>query len=499
MLPIRVPSFIGVPFHGLVIDGVLTLPNGQTMPYAGSVSSFTQILRNPAGVANARARTPDEQAADTAVGMQWLDYGIRNGNSFNRRALGQGKPWMLYSDPAGTVWLFVLDRINDVGVVKPRLYNLGPFGRLRHGGAPPPDYSINTLLWSADITPSDDEAIGAENTYVQELLQNTQGTKALYKIFRQITGSYYAERYDWVRIGVDADGGRRMSDLYELTISGTGSLELGSIGQGISVSASLVADFGSLYTDNSVSISQVSELDVTGECGGGAIALSSFQVFIGNSPQGPSVAGSNELTQSFSAKLNAYYGASDVVQYVERSYTNRHTYTLSASASATQDINTPNVTYCYLFDGSSTTFDELEAGVTNAGVSINGAWEQTRERAGSYDDCVTGLTSELPYECSAAPTVAVNTVSLVESGSLESAEIYVTRLTAHGGIIVAQGYDDNGTKRYTRTVIAPDGNTLALAPVDAPMTYDKIRPDGVAWNPVTGQIVSYPGQVVGFV
>lgn len=499
MLPIRVPSFIGVPFHGLVIDGTLTLPNSATMAYSGAVSPFTQILRNPAGVANARARTTEEQAADTAAGRQWLDYGIRNGVRFNGQFIGQGKPWILYSDPAGTVWRLELDRVNDIGVVKPRLYNRGPFGRIRHGGSAPPDYTLNTLLWSADITPTDDESLAAENTYVQEILQNAQGTKALYKIFRQITGASYAERYRWVRIGVDTDGGTRMSDLYELTISGTGSLEPGFIGQGISVSASLVANFSTLYSDSSVSVSEISELDITGQCRG-ANALTTFQVYVGLSAAGPSFGGSNEFTESFSAKIDAYYDDLDAIKYVERSYTDRHTYTASASASATQDIDPPNVTYCYLFNGSSTTVDELSASVTNAGVTISGAWDRTRNRAGDYDDCVTGLTSELPYECNAqTPVVSVVTTSEVETGALEEAEIYLTRLTAHGCIIVAKGYDDAGTKRFTRTVVAADGNTLALDPVEAPMTYAKLSPGGIAWNPVTGQIVSYPGQVVGFV
>lgn len=498
MLPIRVPSFIGCPFHGLVIDGTLTLPNSQTMPYTSAVSAFTQVLRNPAGVANARARTAEEQTADTAAGRQWLDYGIRNANRFNGEALGVGKQFVLYSDPAGSVWLLVYDPILGDDTVRPRLYLKGLFGRVRHGGASPPDYSLNTLLWSAAITSSDDEAI-TNSFYVASLLQNETGSKVLFKIHRVIRGDVYAKRYDWVQYATSGvNAGRRLSDLYELTISGTGSTEIGTLGQGISVSAALVADFSDLYTDTSSNTGTIIT-DIKAECAG-PFGSKVWQLTKDGSALGTSYAENTEQITEFDAKIDAYYGDSDIITYIERASRDGSEYTVSASTSASISDDGVTTTICRSLNGTEIYETVLESSVAHAGSTVSGSYLLSSSGTGPGEVCVEHPIGDNVPICSESTEFTLSMDSTTtETGSAEGAEVYFRVITNHGLIMVAQGYDDNGTKRYTRTLIAPDGNTLVIDPVDAPMDYTKMTASGVAWNPVTGQLVSYPGQSVGFV
>jgi hypothetical protein len=469
------------------------------MSYAGTVGPFTQVLSNPAGVANARARTAEEQTADTAAGRQWLDYGIRNGLLFNGKQLSN-KPWMLYSDPAGSVWLLELDQILGSSQMRPRLYLKGLFGRIRHGGSAPPDYSLNALLWSADIDPSDDESISADNTYSQAILQNATGTKALYKIFRLIRGDTYAQRYNWIAYGGDSEvnGGARLSDLYELTISGTGSTEIGSLGQGISVSASLVADFSTLYSDASSNTGTI-RTDIQAECAG-PFGSKTWQLTKGGSALGTSYAESTEQITDFEAKIDAYYGASDVITYIERAARDGAEYTVSASASASISDDGVTTTICRSLNGSELYEAFLDASITHAGVTVSGSYLLSSSGTGPGEVCVEHPIGDNVPICGESTEFTLSMdKTTTETGSAEGSEVYFRVITTHGLILVAQGYDDSGTKKYTRTLIAPDGNTLALDPVTAPMDYTKMAPTGVAWNPVTGQLVSYPGQSVGFV
>lgn len=95
----------GCPWHGLVSNGQLPLPNGQTMPWPqpGSGQPWergsTALVRHPD--AAPITRTPDEAAADAADGRQWRNQAMISGGTIYGRSLSGG--W-LYIDPAGDVW-----------------------------------------------------------------------------------------------------------------------------------------------------------------------------------------------------------------------------------------------------------------------------------------------------------------------------------------------------------------------------------------------------------
>ena len=94
----------GNPFHGLVKGGQLTLPNGATMPYPQPVGEHwkkgsTELIKHPN--APGITRTPEQQAEDTAAGLEWWDRAILSGNQL----YGKELPGWIYIDPNGDRWL----------------------------------------------------------------------------------------------------------------------------------------------------------------------------------------------------------------------------------------------------------------------------------------------------------------------------------------------------------------------------------------------------------
>mgnify|MGYP003675782807 CR=1 FL=1 len=96
----------GCPWHGLIKDSQLTLPNAATMP-----------MRQPNGLAFERGsthlialptapvteRTTDQQEADDLAGRQWLNKALIAGDQIHGKPIGLGK-W-IYHDADGKNWL----------------------------------------------------------------------------------------------------------------------------------------------------------------------------------------------------------------------------------------------------------------------------------------------------------------------------------------------------------------------------------------------------------
>lgn len=117
--------FFGNPYHGLVEDGVLTLPNAATKNYThllDNAYTFKDLFnwRCSVPVMNpgqpVPVRTIPEQAIDTANGFQWKEYALAVGqdrllwgaNNFELGPMG----W-IYFDPAGQPWYITLTDPND--------------------------------------------------------------------------------------------------------------------------------------------------------------------------------------------------------------------------------------------------------------------------------------------------------------------------------------------------------------------------------------------------
>jgi len=96
----------GCPYHGLIQDNQLTLPNGDTLPCRqpngfSFERGHTHLVQVPD--APETTRTIDELAEDTASGRQWLDQALISGNQIHGVYIGNGA--MIYIAPDGSRWL----------------------------------------------------------------------------------------------------------------------------------------------------------------------------------------------------------------------------------------------------------------------------------------------------------------------------------------------------------------------------------------------------------
>lgn len=108
----------GHPWHGLVEDGVLTLPNAATMPHPGTTGGLGEadVLALAVPGTPAVTRTPAQAADDAAAGRQWLDYALISGR-YQRHLYGQvigGNGTWLYVAPDGSRWRATLAGVPGV-------------------------------------------------------------------------------------------------------------------------------------------------------------------------------------------------------------------------------------------------------------------------------------------------------------------------------------------------------------------------------------------------
>lgn len=94
----------GCPYHGLVEDGRLALPNGKSLrhPHSGTgtydSTGSTVLVKHPAAVPV--ERSSEEAEDDAARGWQWWDRAIIGGDRLHGARLNG---W-IYIDPAGECW-----------------------------------------------------------------------------------------------------------------------------------------------------------------------------------------------------------------------------------------------------------------------------------------------------------------------------------------------------------------------------------------------------------
>ena len=152
----------GHPYHGLVRDGHLTLPNGQTIAYPQPKGGDCSIFRVPG--TPPVSRTADEAAFDMAHGHQWLDYALISGS--DRRLYGKplGPFSWIYSEGPGQSWI-ITPLVSASGTLLTISLTVRPFGRLGVTGSPStvtasvPSSSIGALSLICDHTPDGSRAI----------------------------------------------------------------------------------------------------------------------------------------------------------------------------------------------------------------------------------------------------------------------------------------------------------------------------------------------------
>ena len=128
----------GTPWHGILTEGQLTLPNATTRPYPGVVDNTaapnlgagrTHRVKRPDWIYP--GRSPEGMAADVLAGKQWRGEAMLSG--INQALYGQDLNGWLYFAPDGSRWLIDNPFNTTIDSIQIRL-RLRPFGRR---GAPP--------------------------------------------------------------------------------------------------------------------------------------------------------------------------------------------------------------------------------------------------------------------------------------------------------------------------------------------------------------------------
>lgn len=283
---------MGFPYHGLVRNNVLTLPNGVDIPVTSSrMIGPTFVYRIPGAPGDTRSAA--EKLEDKTVnGREYYDYllmpasGSIVGSStvygVTSGFLGKNTPH-IYVDPAGTPWfmyLYIHDQATSIGLTL-----VNRFGVLSDE-AQTPDVDIDLGTLSGGVDTSDD--INNGWTYTRGYHSyNYDGS--IIKINR------YPVLDTWPgvinRFFRDYYGYRVCSHIYTITISGVGSLDPATLGQGISANLSVEA----------LSISEtLNSTTVSGTLTGGRCSSSDPCYTTGDPPQGNAWSGDDMCFADYS-------------------------------------------------------------------------------------------------------------------------------------------------------------------------------------------------------
>lgn len=123
------PQRLGQPYHGLLIDGVLTLSTGRKITWPGAPYGDCYPFAVP-GMPTI-ALSPTELALETAAGREWRNVALLTGLHRNYGGISVGKNAWLYAAPDGTVWRIECPQLGiDVQPIEP------PLGRGRRWAFP---------------------------------------------------------------------------------------------------------------------------------------------------------------------------------------------------------------------------------------------------------------------------------------------------------------------------------------------------------------------------
>jgi hypothetical protein len=109
-LTLNKTNLFGLPYHGLVTNGTLTLPNNEQLTYPGITNGDTQLVAVPN--LPSVTRTLEQKASDQINGFEWRNKAIIANNHLGVVDLGDN--WLLYIDSNKTVWYLNIE-YNVVG------------------------------------------------------------------------------------------------------------------------------------------------------------------------------------------------------------------------------------------------------------------------------------------------------------------------------------------------------------------------------------------------
>ncbi len=225
------PSTLGSPFHGLLVNGTLTDEWGGSVITAPTIpqstESATQLIKVP-GMPEP-TRTTEEQTRDAAQGYEWRDYALAYGDgTLNGASLGDN--WIIYIDPAKTPWLVTLQFAGTAATV--RLDKI--FGRITGEAYPAIERDLATIAYGA-------WARHPGQSGAQVFERNSTGSVVYLHYYNDTETA--REKTTPIRFGSTYGD---LESLFKITISGTGSTERTTLGDGITATFVKTRSWGAL-------------------------------------------------------------------------------------------------------------------------------------------------------------------------------------------------------------------------------------------------------------
>lgn len=243
-LPLARPFAIGLPYHGLVTNEVLTLPNSDEIEiaFAGHQTVLVQAADPPE-----LTYTEDEEDYHDAQGYTWQDYALLSGLYREIGGIALGAQSYLYHD-GDHAWIIDVELSADDLELTLDVYLRQLFGYLRVGAAPPAMSSrrlLDSITWQpVSYTGTlQGEEQAAWDRYV---FMTHSSTGAVSAVNVATTNGSSQTAFFGPGFGYQYGGGYVVHDAFKIDISGTGSVEE-TVGSGISATITHLANADEMY------------------------------------------------------------------------------------------------------------------------------------------------------------------------------------------------------------------------------------------------------------
>lgn len=238
------PVRVGQPYHGVLVDGRLTLSTGATIDWPGTPFGDCYKFQVP-GVP-ALEMTPAEVTAEASLGREWRTTALLTGHMRNYAGIVVGSNAWLYGALDGTVWRIECDKLDSlIAAIEPPLGRGRPWPfpetldftfKIRRFGVVSPDSPLGddapTTMrvvasqslggaWMSDYVPLDGSYALSDrrNVWVADLPWlviniediNSRGSQVIFGVNRTTEqaalegASGRASPYAWLRVDVSGD------------------------------------------------------------------------------------------------------------------------------------------------------------------------------------------------------------------------------------------------------------------------------------------------------
>jgi len=255
------PQDIGMPYHGLALNGEATV--GLKTVSVNGTGPCT-VVRHPSALGN--RRNIRQQTRDSTLGFEWRDYALLCG--YNRALNGGpeiGTGSWLYCDPAGSTWLMkiqqsIIDNTPDITNQKTRLEVVcqSLFGRFGRSGPDP--FVLATLDWvptfpSWYVSGTVEPYMMANNLTCDEelaVVPNPDGSDVIINAYTT-NGTIIDEVYVEGQAHLDYSQRYALVGVINVAVSGTGDIDTGA---GLSATISVSDEYEDLVLSRTVVVGE---------------------------------------------------------------------------------------------------------------------------------------------------------------------------------------------------------------------------------------------------